>query len=146
MENMLRLILIVTNYLALAVLFIAGILGVLITRGQGFEIHFIASMISLALTMTGHIGSALYMTLRPVQSRVRIPLIIENFLAAGFYLWATYAGFMIRQGVPFDYHFSISISSFVLTTTAHVFSPLFLLLKYKEAGTPADEGAVLAGQ
>lgn len=140
---MTRRLLIGLNYVALLFLVISAFLGALIQRGQGFEIHFAVSLVSLALTVSGHVGSGIYLAVRPVPGRTRIPLVVLNYVATGFYLWATYAGFMIRQGIPFDYHFTISISSFFFSTSAHVLSALFLALKYRQTDVALTNKAPL---
>lgn len=133
-----RRVLIADNYVALVFYLTSALLGMLITRGQGFEIHFWVTIASLAPVMTAHLGSAIYLAVHPAPGRTRVPLILLNYVAAGFYLWITYAGFMIRQGVPFDYHLTISITGFFFGVSAIVFSALFLALKYKQPPAAVD--------
>jgi len=137
-----RRFLIVDNYIGLMFLVISAFLGALITRGQGFEIHFTISMLSLASSAVALVGSGIYLAVHPVEVRTRVPLIILNYIAAGFLLLATYAGFMIRQGVTFDYHFTISISAFFVISSAHILSALFLAIKYKQPQGTAGKTSV----
>lgn len=137
-----RRILIADNYLALIFYLVSAFLGALISRGQGFETHFQVTMASLAPVMSAHVGSAIYLVVRPTAGWTRWPLILLNYVAAGFYVWVTYAGFMIRQGVPFDYHFTISITGFFFGVAAIVFSALFLTLKYKQPGKLSGQASV----
>lgn len=134
-----RRILIADNYAALVFYLVSAMLGALITRGQGFEVHFWVTIASLPLVMTAHVGSAIYLAVHPAPGRTRVPLILLNYVAAGFYMWITYAGFMIRQGVPFDYHLTISITGFFFGVSAIVFSALFLALKYKQPPASVDQ-------
>lgn len=129
---MIRKFLILVNYSALVFIVWAAILGYLIQRGQGFEIHFTISMISLTLTMIGHLGSAIYLTLLKVKKLQKLLLILLNYIATPYYLWATYAGWLIRQGQPFEFHLTISITSFFLSVSAHLLSGLFLITEAKQ--------------
>lgn len=139
---MVRKFLIFVNYSAIIFIVWAAILGYLIQRGQGFEIHFAISMISLALTMIGHLGSAIYLTLIKIKSILKIMLILLNYIATFYYLWATYAGWLIRQGQTFELHLTISITSFFLSVAAHLLSSLYLINKAREISeTPKQSQA-----
>lgn len=127
-----RRILIADNYIALVFYLVSALLGMLIARGQGFEVHFWVTVASLPPVLMAHLGSAIYLAVHPVTGWTRVPLILLNYVAVGFYMWITYAGFMIREGVPFDYHLTISITGFFFGVSALVFSALFLTLKYKQ--------------
>ncbi len=133
MKNFFRKFLITVNYLAIAFLFWSAWIGFSIKRGDKFEYHFAVSMVSLALTMIGHFGSNIFLTTAVrIKSYYKIYLIILNYVAAGWYIWATYVGFLIRQGHPFQYHFNISIASFFFSLFAHLLSSLYFILKAKE--------------
>jgi hypothetical protein len=90
-------------------------------------------MTSLALTMIGHIGSAAYLAANRNKSKFLIFLIALNFVAAFFYLWATYAGYLIRQGIPFAYHLQVAITSFFFSVSAHILSALNIKINFKSS-------------
>lgn len=140
-----RRVLIALNYIGVLFLFAEAFLGALITRGNGFELHFYVSMLSLPFAVPSHVGSGIFLTTHPLNnSRTRVPLILLNYVAAGFVLWVTYAGFMIRQGVPFDYHFTLSIITFFIAAPTHVLSALFLAIKYRQPQTlPLSEASLV---
>lgn len=136
--------LIIDNYVAVLFLIWSAVLGFLIQRGQGFEIHLTISMLSLAFTMIGHLGSAVFMATISIKSKQKIALMALNYVATFYYLWATYAGWLIRSGQPFAFHLSISITSFFLSLAAHLFSALYLIAKLKkpELVKPEEHQAV----
>ena len=127
-----RRTLIAVNYSALVFLFWSALIGYSIKRGDKFEYHFYVSMVSLALTMAGHLGSVVLQTVTRTTGLYRVPLIILNFIATFYYAWATYVGFLIRQGEPFELHLNISIASFFLSLAAHLFSNLYFFVRAEE--------------
>lgn len=134
MKEFSRKFLIAVNYIALVFLFWSAWIGYSIKQGDKFEYHFAVSMVSLALTMIGHFGSNIFLTVAiKMKSYYKTGLIILNFVAAGWYIWATYVGFLIRQGHPFQYHLNISIASFFFSLFAHLLSSLYMIMKGKEA-------------
>lgn len=134
MKTLIRRFLISDNYIALLFLFWSAWIGYSIKQGDKFEYHFAVSMVSLALTMIGHFGSNIFITVvLKKKSYYKISLVVLNYVAAFWYIWATYVGFLIRQGHPFQYHFTISIASFFFSLFAHLLSSLYMILKDKEA-------------
>ncbi len=133
MKIFLRKFLITVNYLALAFLVWSAWIGYQIKRGDKFEYHFNVSMVSLALTMIGHFGSAIFLNVATgIKSHYKTSLIVLNYFASFWYIWATYVGFLIRQGEPFQYHLAVSIASFFFSLFAHLLSNLYFILKDKE--------------
>lgn len=133
MKQFSRRFLISVNYLAIVFLLWSAWIGYQIKRGDKFEYHFNVSMVSLALTMIGHFGAAYFMSaVMKIRSNYKISLIILNYFAAGWYIWATYVGFLIRRGEPFQYHLAVSIASFFFSLFAHLLSNLYFILKDKD--------------
>lgn len=124
-----RKFLITVNYTALVFLFWSAWIGFAIKRGDKFEYHFAVSMVSLGLTMTGHLGSIVLLTLTKKRSIPRFTLILLNYVATFYYAWATYVGFLIRQGEPFAMHLNVSIASFFLSLAAHLLSSLYFIIR-----------------
>ncbi len=133
-----RRTLIWVNYLALVFLFWSAWIGFQIERGDKFEYHFAVSMVSLALTMVGHLGSIVLMTLFKKTSVYKAALVVLNFVATVYYAWATYVGFLIRHGEPFEMHLNVSIASFFLTFAAHLLSSLYFILRAEEMDAAAQ--------
>lgn len=136
---MLRKTLIAVNYLAVIFIIWSAIIGFLITRGKGFEYHLWVSLASIALTMYGHIGSASYLFINKKDGLSINLLIILNCIGIVFYLWGTWAGYIIRQGVPFVYHLQVSIAAFFFSVSAHILSAIYLKIKYQNNALQAEE-------